>query len=178
MVGFHLLFPDEASNEYRTVIPVGRADLPRRTFVLTEAYCADPQCDCRRVILNVIDAETHHHVATMNYAFEPPEPPFEDEGQIFLDPLNPQTVMSPAFLEVTREMLARDRGYHDRLVHHYTMWKAVVDNPSHPDQATPFAVRGEPDVPPRPWRRPAPKTGPNDPCPCGSGLKYKKCCRP
>ena len=20
------------------------------------------------------------------------------------------------------------------------------------------------------------KTGPNDPCPCGSGLKYKKCC--
>ena len=21
------------------------------------------------------------------------------------------------------------------------------------------------------------KVGPNDPCPCGSGLKYKKCCR-
>ena len=21
------------------------------------------------------------------------------------------------------------------------------------------------------------KIGPNDPCPCGSGLKYKKCCR-
>lgn len=25
-------------------------------------------------------------------------------------------------------------------------------------------------------RRDAPKTGRNDPCPCGSGLKYKKCC--
>jgi uncharacterized protein len=24
--------------------------------------------------------------------------------------------------------------------------------------------------------RPIPKTGRNDPCPCGSGLKYKKCC--
>ena len=22
------------------------------------------------------------------------------------------------------------------------------------------------------------KVGPNDPCPCGSGKKYKKCCRP
>ena len=22
----------------------------------------------------------------------------------------------------------------------------------------------------------APKVGPNDPCPCGSGKKYKKCC--
>jgi preprotein translocase subunit SecA len=26
------------------------------------------------------------------------------------------------------------------------------------------------------YRRKAPKVGRNDPCPCGSGLKYKKCC--
>ncbi|MFA4875048.1 MAG: SEC-C metal-binding domain-containing protein, partial [bacterium] len=25
-------------------------------------------------------------------------------------------------------------------------------------------------------RREAPKIGRNDPCPCGSGKKYKKCC--
>lgn len=25
-------------------------------------------------------------------------------------------------------------------------------------------------------RRPAPQTGRNDPCPCGSGRKYKRCC--
>jgi len=29
---------------------------------------------------------------------------------------------------------------------------------------------------PSPVRSPAPKTGRNDPCPCGSGKKYKKCC--
>lgn len=27
-----------------------------------------------------------------------------------------------------------------------------------------------------PYVRPEPKTGRNDPCPCGSGKKYKKCC--
>ena len=27
-----------------------------------------------------------------------------------------------------------------------------------------------------PYRREEPKTGRNDPCPCGSGKKYKKCC--
>jgi uncharacterized protein YecA (UPF0149 family) len=27
-----------------------------------------------------------------------------------------------------------------------------------------------------PFRREAPKTGRNDPCPCGSGKKFKKCC--
>jgi preprotein translocase subunit SecA len=26
------------------------------------------------------------------------------------------------------------------------------------------------------YHRGAPKTGRNDPCPCGSGRKYKKCC--
>jgi SEC-C motif-containing protein len=31
-------------------------------------------------------------------------------------------------------------------------------------------VRGEPQ------RRAAPKVGRNEPCPCGSGKKYKKCC--
>ena len=31
-------------------------------------------------------------------------------------------------------------------------------------------------VGPKPYVRTAPKVGPNDPCPCGSGKKYKKCC--
>jgi hypothetical protein len=56
------------------VVPVGISDLPRRTFVFMEAYCADPRCDCRRVMLNVVDAETHDQVATINYGFEPPQP--------------------------------------------------------------------------------------------------------
>jgi hypothetical protein len=34
----------------------------------------------------------------------------------------------------------------------------------------------KPDVNPSPFRRTMPKTGRNDPCPCGSGTKYKKCC--
>ena len=29
----------------------------------------------------------------------------------------------------------------------------------------------------QPVRKAAAKVGPNDPCPCGSGKKYKKCCR-
>ena len=29
---------------------------------------------------------------------------------------------------------------------------------------------------PQPFRRETPKVGRNDPCPCGSGKKYKKCC--
>ncbi|MGA2148003.1 MAG: SEC-C metal-binding domain-containing protein [Bryobacteraceae bacterium] len=28
----------------------------------------------------------------------------------------------------------------------------------------------------QPYRRSAPKIGRNEPCPCGSGRKYKRCC--
>lgn len=40
------------------------------------------------------------------------------------------------------------------------------------DQTFDTAVKG----PPAPVRRDEPKVGRNDPCPCGSGKKYKKCC--
>jgi len=41
----------------------------------------------------------------------------------------------------------------------------------------PYWLEDEPGAwePPRPYVAP-PKTGRNDPCPCGSGKKYKKCC--
>ena len=35
---------------------------------------------------------------------------------------------------------------------------------------------GKPIKPPNPIVRDKPKVSRNDPCPCGSGLKYKKCC--
>jgi hypothetical protein len=38
------------------------------------------------------------------------------------------------------------------------------------------AASADPDVPPLPFRREEPKVGRNDPCPCGSGAKFKKCC--
>jgi uncharacterized protein len=37
-------------------------------------------------------------------------------------------------------------------------------------------ARSKPRAPEGTFRRDAPKVGRNDPCPCGSGKKYKKCC--
>jgi hypothetical protein len=156
MLTFHTLFPDEADAEYQTVIPYEKEGIPTRPFLFVELYCVEPECDCRRVMLNVVDIHTDQHVATINYAFEPPEPPFDDLGQWFLDWLNPQSEVSDAFLELFTDMIANDRGYHDRLVSHYEMWKRAVEDPKHPDQPT---------------------IGANDPCPCGSGRKYERCCR-
>jgi preprotein translocase subunit SecA len=183
LMAFHLLFPEEAKNESRTVTPVNLGNLPGHTFLFVEFYCVDPGCDCRRVMLNVIDTESQKHVATISHAFEPPQPPFDDEGQTTLDPMNPQSRMSDALLDLFEEMIANDEVYRQRLERHYKMWKSVVDDPTHPDHPkvrTKF--HDDPDFEPafqrqEPVRRDGPKLGPNDPCPCGSGKKYKKCCR-
>ena len=64
-MAFHFLFPEEAKNESRTVTPVNLGNLPRHTFLFVEFYCVDPGCDCRRVVLNVIDTKSQRHVATI-----------------------------------------------------------------------------------------------------------------
>ncbi len=76
------------------VTPFNDPALPNRTFLFVEAYCVEPKCDCR--------------TAT---AFEPPRPPFEDEGQPFLNPLNPQSPMSYAFLKMFEKMIVNDDAY-------------------------------------------------------------------
>jgi preprotein translocase subunit SecA len=53
---------------------------------------------------------------------------------------------------------------------------AGVNSPSSPGSFG--ASQGGPQGPasPQPLRKSGPKVGRNDPCPCGSGKKYKKCC--
>jgi preprotein translocase subunit SecA len=53
-----------------------------------------------------------------------------------------------------------------------------LDAPRTPSPASSPAEMGMRAEPPRPMpaRRDGQKVGRNDPCPCGSGLKYKKCC--
>lgn len=132
MLGFHTIFPDVASKECRTITPFNDDDLPGRTFLFMEAYCPDPGCDRRRVMINVVDADRREQVATINYGFEPPKPPFEDEGQTFLDPLNPQSEHSHRFLDIFREMIERDEEYAKRLRRHYQMFERVVEDPGTP----------------------------------------------
>ncbi len=48
--------------------------------------------------------------------------------------------------------------------------------PSDPAADVLDAATSSSDAPPPPLRRSEPKVGRNDPCPCGSGAKFKKCC--
>lgn len=74
--------------------------------------------------------------------------------------------------------------HREALLRHYQYLRARIEHENNPQTtAPPVAEPTEPDKPapnirakaPRTQTRTEPKVGRNDPCPCGSGKKYKKC---
>jgi hypothetical protein len=130
MMFFHL-FPELAAQETRTamVLP-GHGPLPPDNYGFTEAYCIDPKCDCRRVLINVLAEGKLVHLATISHAFKAPSPDSHTPEQTFLDPLNPQSRWSPALLDLFQEIL-EDKEYCKRLERHYRMVKEALRNPAH-----------------------------------------------
>ena len=167
---FYERFPKVAEKETRTIVSMNDSDLPDDEYGLTEAYCNEPNCDCRRVFFNVYSWQKRKVVAVIAYGWESreyyarwfgdddPQMLRELQGPV-LNTWSPQSKLAPVLLERVKWIL-QDRRYIARIKRHYKMFRSTVDN----------AVR-------EPKSSSATKVGRNDPCPCGSGKKYKRCCR-
>jgi hypothetical protein len=125
---FISLFPEVARHETRSVTltagSVVRGDVrpPPDDYGFLEHYCADPACDCRRVILAVMSRSQARQVGTISHSFEPPGRGALIKEQTFLDPLGPQSPFSPGLLAVFQDIVL-DAEYAARLVRHYRMVK-------------------------------------------------------
>ena len=168
---FYDRFPDIAERETRSLIVLDDPDLPPDTYALTELYCDEPGCDCRRVMFNVFADGRKEFVAVIAYGWESkdyyrewagendPEVIKELKGPV-LNRLSSQSELAPALFKKVKEVVLRDQLYIERLKEHYQLFRKTVDGKHY--VAMP--------------RMPSKKVGRNDPCPCGSGWKYKNCC--
>ena len=168
---FYERFPEVAEKETRTITIFDHPELPAGEYGLIEAYCNEPDCDCRRVFFNVYSWQRREVVAVIAYGWESREyyakwlrrdvPGIMRELQgPALNRASQQSDLAPALLAQVKLVL-QDRRYVARLKRHYRMFKATVDGTG------PEPVReGSTDS----------KVCRNDPCPCGSGKKYKQCC--
>lgn len=170
---FHEHFPDVAAQEGRSLTLRDDPDIPDGHYALVEMFCDERGCDCRRVLLHVWDLDAPKgrsgSLATISFGWESADfyqrwmggPMSDDELENLMGPalqwLAPQSELAPALLRRVVD-LALDDEYVARLQRHYAMYRARIDAP----RAS--------------TRRPGPKVGRNDPCPCGSGKKHKKCC--
>ena len=167
MIRIRDVLPEVAERETRTLSPLNRGEV-EDTLVFDEVYCADPGCDCHRVIINVLSLRSRTQLATINHAF-PGGTVDPQLGRTFLDALNPQTDRSREILEAFRDIVLTEE-YEARLRKHYELFKSAIRDPSHPCHAR---LR-EAGI--RIHRKTTPPVGPYEPCPCGRGKKYRFCC--
>lgn len=137
---FHEQFPEIAKQETRSLTVTRDTDIPAGTYLLLELYCTDPECDCRRVFLNVVSAEESESLAFIAYGWEDREY-YEDWFGIdmpeWIDDLkgpalnaaSPQSEYAPGLLKIVEEQMLTDDAYIERLQNHYHMFKeAIRDN--------------------------------------------------
>lgn len=152
MTAFHVYFPDLAVRETRTLTVRGQLDLPDGEYGFLELYCDDPQCDCRRVIFQVVARDHPGKVfATINYGWESldfytrwihgnAEAAAGMQGAQ-LEPFGLQSPYSSALLRYCVELLLADQAYVARLKRHYRMVKDAVSAGSKPKRAIKLKAR-------------------------------------
>ena len=173
------LFPAIAAAETRSITLLRAGTVPAGTYGFLEAFCDDEGCDCRRVFLNVCGGDNtppalrQAHLATISFGWESkafyrlwasfalPEDDLAELRGPALVRLARQSDYAPALLDHFKVVL-EDKAYVARIVRHYKMFRAAVDQKNLKSALKPH--------------RSQPKAGRNKPCPCGSGVKYKKCC--
>jgi hypothetical protein len=145
MISYFDFFPERTKSELRTATFVddGAANsIPVGTYLFTEYFCTDPQCNCQRVLVKVLRVESEdtrpREVATISYTWNESSDDVWSEVQAdmpnpFLDPFHFQASYAPELLEFWSDMMERDANYAARIECHYHELRAAhissVDEP-------------------------------------------------
>ena len=130
LVPFGEFLPRRTAIQTRMLTTRHHPVLPEDEYALMESYCPDANCDCRRVMLNVVAQRQNAILASISYGFDRDD---EFAGP-FLDPLNPQSKYAGVLLALVAEILT-DPHYVARLEAHYDQVKSMVADLSDPARA-------------------------------------------
>ena len=148
---FHDRFPEIAEKETRTIIALNVPGLPKGEYGLTEAYCNESGCDCRRVFFNVADWKTGDILATIAYGWENKQFYIdwfgENDPSVIKELQGPtlnlasrQSELAPVFLKRVGYIL-QDKRYVDRLKRHYRIFKDEIDREAGKKPKKRFSLR-------------------------------------
>jgi hypothetical protein len=165
---YHERYPDNLS-AIQLYVTESNIDLPQGVYAFLEAYCCNPHCECMVVKIEIVKQSSRDldyfetsdtPVATLQYEWGSS---LSDENPSFTEEAY-QSEWANAAREAFIDYVKVAPDYNEELATRFLLMK--VD----PDFHTNYGKRDKPFV------NIAPKPGRNDPCFCGSGKKYKKCC--
>ncbi|MEM1155544.1 MAG: SEC-C metal-binding domain-containing protein, partial [Pseudomonadota bacterium] len=147
----------------------------------------------KQIMLQVLDTLWKEHLSTMDhlrqgihlraYAQKNPKQEYKRESfalfEELLSNLKLEVVKFLSHVQIQRqdeaqqiEQQRREAAEREKLAFQHAQASGMASAPD-------TAEQGEAQVPaptPRTFTREQPKVGRNEPCPCGSGKKYKQCC--
>ncbi|WP_430754815.1 SEC-C metal-binding domain-containing protein [Magnetovirga frankeli] len=150
------------AHRVRTVTLVDSQELPDGEYSFIDMYCDEPDCDCRKTMIQV--QHNGKPVAIINFGWESADyyrqwmgtsddgvfPPMDGAS---IDLTSPNLLNPDAILVLFQRLL--NDFWIEKMKNDYKAVKAAVSVCQ---------------------TQPRQKVGRNDPCPCGSGSKFKKCC--
>ncbi len=144
---------------YNDILPYGdqfHITINGKNCIIIDQYCLLPKCSCTDTNLDIMQIDklgnTGKELCFVALNYKKKQWKLIDESPI------------PMFLETVRSKIEEQLPdiYREMQTRHKKL-KAIYAN----CKKRHFSVNMEPKLP---------KPGRNDPCPCGSGKKYKKCC--
>jgi hypothetical protein len=144
---------------YTDILPYGDplyAEIDGKKCIILDQYCVKPKCDCREVMLDIIHVDEvskkEKELCYISVDYRKRAWKRHEESPAF-SPLDKLRTMVE---DQVPDFYATLQRRHDRLKAIYTFCRKKNFIPEQPLIL--------------------PKVGRNDPCPCGSGKKFKKCC--
>lgn len=137
---FHDYFPAVAERETRSIMipPQSDVGLPPGSYAFLEMFCDERGCDCRRVFFMVRASFCREEQAVVAWGWESTD--FyekwykygdREDAKLLQGPVlnmgSPETDLSDAILELTRDVLLKDAAYVERVKEHYRMFRERVD---------------------------------------------------
>jgi preprotein translocase subunit SecA len=138
------------------------------------------------IFLQILDGQWKDHLYNMDqlregiglrgYGQRDPLSEYKIEGftmfEAMMDRVSEDTIRTLSLVQ-----MAQDDNLPERKQQRFSMERgAIARQPDAQQGGQQVTSHGGEQAPPRPVKRDTPKVGRNEPCPCGSGKKYKKCC--
>ena len=145
----------------------------------------------KKFMLDVLDHRWKEHLAAMDYlrqgiglrgyAQKNPKQEYKREAfamfQEMLEQIKHETIslISRVELPTVEEIKAMEAAQRERAPDNIQYQHAAADDLLHPEQVQENSPQAGEPAKQQPFKRTDKKVGRNDPCPCGSGKKYKQC---
>lgn len=164
MLQLNHLLPQDQWEPYWTLSSKEHPGLPENiNYMIFEFYCTNNACDCQSLVAEIMALDEENGIimkplAQVRYDWSSEETrcyPSFAKG-------SPETPLAICLLDAYKNLIHNDE-YQKRIEDQYTRVKKLAL-----DQGLKVTQHEK--------SLPAKTIGRNDPCPCGSNKKYKKCC--